>query len=104
MKRCLHTALALVVVSGLAFGQYLKEAFKIAHVSGAVRWSQCSFGPDGILHLIWEEDTDRGHPVFYSKYDGTTASFKYSDLSKKRAFAISTVGIAGIETGMVYFQ
>jgi len=87
MKRCFQVALALFVVSGLAFGQYLKESFKVAHVSGSVRWSQCAFGPDGILHVIWEEDTNRGHPVFYVKYDGTTVStpFNVTDSMDRRA-------------------
>jgi len=87
MKRCLHVVTALLLFSGLAFGQYLKESFKIAHAAGGVRWSQCAFGPDGVPHVIWEEDTDLGHPVYYVKYDGTTAStpFNVTDSMNRRA-------------------
>jgi len=78
MKRCLHVVTALFLFSGLTFGQYLRESFKVAHAGGGVRWTQCAFGPDGVLHVIWEEDTDQGHPVYYVKYDGTAATTPFN--------------------------
>ena len=79
MKRVALLVVAIILTVSMPYAQTtLPHSFKVAHASGAVRWSQCAFGPDGILHTIWEEDTDRGHPIFYVSYDGTTASTPFN--------------------------
>jgi hypothetical protein len=89
MKKIALVAMAVLLVWSIQYGQGqgLNNPVKVAHAGGGVRWSQCAFGPDGILHVIWEEDTDRGHPIYYVTYDGTTAStaFNVTDSLDTRA-------------------
>lgn len=74
MKRYIAFIAFMTILAGLSFGQIMANMANVAHVTGGVRWSQCAFGPDGVLHVVFEEDTDRGHPIWYVKYDGTSAS------------------------------
>ena len=78
MKRFVALTAAMLILAGLPFAQGMSNNKKVATVTGGVRWSQCAFGPDAVLHLCFEEDTDRGHPIWYVKYDGTTASTPFN--------------------------
>jgi hypothetical protein len=74
MKRALALVAAMFLLAGLPFAQTMGNLKKVASVTHGVRWSQCAFGPDGVLHIVFEDDTNTGHPVMYLNYDGTTAS------------------------------
>ncbi|MBM3310129.1 MAG: hypothetical protein FJY80_01330 [Candidatus Aminicenantes bacterium] len=75
MKRFVLTTAFALALSGVQYGQTLGFEAKIAHVGGGVRWSQCAFGPDGVLHVVFEEDTDGpGHPIWHVAFDGTKAT------------------------------
>jgi len=50
----------------------------LVHHTGGIRWSQCAFGPDGVLWVVYEEDTDRGHPIWVISYDGTNVSTPFN--------------------------
>jgi hypothetical protein len=107
MKKILIFAAAMVLLAGLPFAQTLSNGTKVATVAGGVRWSQCAFGPDGILHVCYEEDTNRGHPVWYVKYDGTTAStpFNVTDsmdrIGSRPTIAVSSKGYIVVTWGEV---
>ncbi len=49
---------------------------KVAQTTNGVRWVQLAFSPDGIAHIVWEEDLDNspGHEIMYVSYDGIKAS------------------------------
>jgi PKD repeat protein len=79
MKKILWLACAVLVLASLQFGQTLGNDKLIAHAAGGVRWSQCAFGPDGVLWVVYEEDTDgSGHPIWVVSYDGTTVSTPFN--------------------------
>jgi hypothetical protein len=78
MKRALALIAAMLILAGLPFAQTMSNMTKVATVYHGVRWSQCAFGPDGVLHVIFEDDTDTGHPIMYVKYDGTTSTTPFN--------------------------
>lgn len=75
MRRIFGLVIMLLAVSLLSFGQ-----FNIAHNvsnSPGIRssWTQVAFGPDGILHIVWDEDQGAiGSAIYYASWDGTTLS------------------------------
>jgi hypothetical protein len=106
MKRFVALTAAMLILAGLSFSQTMANQRKIAHVSGGVRWSQCAFGPDGILHVIFEEDSDRGHPIWYVRFDGTTASTPFNvtgslDIRGERpGITVSSRGVIAVGWGV----
>ncbi|MCX6561129.1 MAG: hypothetical protein NTZ26_11540 [Candidatus Aminicenantes bacterium] len=106
MKRCIALAAAVILLAGFPFAQTLGNNKKIAHVTGGVRWSQCAFGPEGVLHVCFEEDSDRGHPIWYVNYDGTTASTPFNvtgslDIRGERpGIAVSSHGVVAVAWGV----
>ncbi len=74
MKKTILFALVVLAAAGLAGAQSLGNTTKTVHLSGQVRWTQCAFGPDGVLHVILLEDLSGGDPVWYFSYDGVKAS------------------------------
>jgi hypothetical protein len=75
MRRIFGLIIMLLAVSVLSFGQ-----FSVAHNvsnSPGIRssFTQVAFGPDGILHIVWDEDQGAlGSAIYYSSWDGTTLS------------------------------
>lgn len=78
MKRAVALVAAIILLAGLPFAQTMGYNKKVATVTGGVRWSRCAFGPEGVLHIVFEEDTSRGHPIWYVNYDGTTVSTPFN--------------------------
>jgi PKD repeat protein len=79
MKRVLLFGMfAILALSSLQFGQGLGNDKLLIHATGGVRWTQCAFGPDGVLWVVYEEDTDRGHPIWVVSYDGTNVSTPFN--------------------------
>ncbi len=75
MKRASLVFMVILILAGASFAQTLGNPVKVATVNGGVRWSECAFTPDGILHVCFEENTSgAGHPIWYVKYDGTNIS------------------------------
>lgn len=106
MKRFVALTAAMVILAGLPFAQTMSNNKKVATVTGGVRWSQCAFGPEGVLHVVFEEDTDRGHPVWYVSYDGTTASTPFNvsgDLdarAERPGIGVSSRGVIAVAWGI----
>jgi len=47
------------------------------HTTDGVRWTQCAFGPDGVLWIVYVQgDTNKrsGGPIWVFSYDGTTVT------------------------------
>ncbi len=78
MKRAFALIAAVLLLAGLPFAQTMGNMKKVASVPHGVRWSQCAFGPDGVIHVVFEDDTNTGHPIMYVSYDGTTASTPFN--------------------------
>jgi hypothetical protein len=79
LKKLVSITIGLLLLSTISFGELLNNRLKIAHVTGVVRWSQIAFGPDGVLHCVFEENTEGyGHPIWYVSYDGKTASAPFN--------------------------
>ncbi len=89
MKRFISAAAILfLLAAGSIFAQdLLKNQVKVATGPGNVRWSQCAFGPDGVLHVVYgtADSYAAGNGVWYVKYDGTTASTPYNILDSDYA-------------------
>jgi hypothetical protein len=86
MKKAIYLMLIVGFVAGAAAAQTLGNGVKIAESSGYLRWSQCAFGPDGVLHIIYGDEYGSGDTVWYVSYNGTTAS---------TPFALTSPGMRG---------
>jgi len=75
MRRFLYLAVMLSAVSLLSFGQF-NIAHNVSNTPGVrSSYTQVAFGPDGILHIVWDEDRGSlGSDVMYATWDGTTLS------------------------------
>jgi PKD repeat protein len=78
MKKIFFIAGAILVLATFQFGQNLGNDKLLVHHTGGIRWSQCAFTPDGVLWVVYEEDADRGHPIWVVSYDGTTISTPFN--------------------------
>ncbi len=78
MKRALALVAAILLLAGLPFAQSMGNMKKIATVLHGVRWSQCAFGPDGVLHVVFEDATNTGPPGLYVAFDGTNATTPFN--------------------------
>ncbi|MCX6564810.1 MAG: PKD domain-containing protein [Candidatus Aminicenantes bacterium] len=78
MKRVLFlSACAVLLLTSVPFGQTLGNAKLLYHTTDSVRWTQCAFGPDGVLWVVWvpgDTNSASGGPVWVLSYDGTTIS------------------------------
>jgi len=78
MKRVLiASACFLFLLAAFQYGQTLQNETLLYHSSEGVRWTQCAFGPDGVLWVVWVPGTtndDSGGPIWVLSYDGTTVS------------------------------
>lgn len=86
MKKTSGFVFALVLLAAASFGQQLGNGVKVAESSGYLRWSQCAFGPDGVLHIIYGDEYGSGDAIWYVSYNGTTAG---------TPFALSSSGMRG---------
>ncbi len=76
MKKSNLILFLLIFASSIVFGQSFLQPIKVAQTTNGVRWVQLAFGPDGVAHIVWEEDlyTGPGHEIMYISYDGVKAS------------------------------
>lgn len=76
MKKFKLVLLLFLFSAGFSFSQSMLPPIKLAQTSNGVRWVQLAFGPDGVAHIVWEEDlyTGPGHEIMYVSYDGVKAS------------------------------
>ncbi|MCX6561113.1 MAG: hypothetical protein NTZ26_11460 [Candidatus Aminicenantes bacterium] len=74
MKKTAGFVLAIVLLVAASFGQSLGNGAQVAESDGKLRWSQCAFGPDGVLHVIYGDDTDTGDSIWYVNFNGSTSS------------------------------
>ena len=78
MKRVLIvSACFFFLFATLQYGQTLQNEKLLYHAPEGVRWTQCAFGPDGVLWVIWAPGTtndDSGGAVWVLSYDGITVS------------------------------
>jgi len=76
MKRVLFlSACAVLLLSSIPFGQTLGNTKLLHYSTDSIRWTQCAFGPDGILWVVWvpgDTNSGSGGPVRVMSYDGTT--------------------------------
>jgi len=110
MKRALVGLCAVLVLTTLPFAQNLGNGKSIYHANYAVRWTQCAFGPDSTLWVVWVPGMttgDTGGPVMVVSYDGTTTSGPYnvtdSDyvMANRPHIATSTAGDVLVTWGVV---
>ncbi len=78
MKRVFFlSACAVFLLSSISFGLTLGHAKLLAQSPDRVRWTQCAFGPDGVLWVVWvpgDTNSGSGGPVWVVSYDGTTVA------------------------------
>jgi len=73
MKRLLFPIFSVILLWSIHFGQTMSEPIIISNSPAtASKWGQVAFGPDGKVHIVWEEDhsTSRGSDIYYVCYDG----------------------------------
>ncbi|MCX6566535.1 MAG: PKD domain-containing protein [Candidatus Aminicenantes bacterium] len=78
MKRVLVLSACVVLLfTTLQYGQPLTHEKILYHSEAGVRWTQCVFGPDGVLWVIWvpgNTNAQSGGPIWVLSYDGNTVS------------------------------
>jgi len=78
MRRVLGVGVgALLLLSTFPFAQTLGNNTLLYHSEDSVRWTQCAFGPDGTLWVVWvggDTNEGSGGPIWVASYDGTTVS------------------------------
>jgi hypothetical protein len=86
MKKALYLALIFGLAAVAVSAQSLGNGVMVAESNGYLRWSQCAFGPDGVLHIVYGDELGAGDTIWYVTYNGTTAS---------TPFALSSPGMRG---------
>ena len=78
MRRVLVLGLgAFLTLAAFPFAQTLGNSTLLFHSEDAVRWTQCAFGPDGKLWVVWvagDTNDGSGGPIWVASYDGTVIS------------------------------
>ncbi len=77
MKKGIGLVFGLLLAAGLAYPQKLRPPIKVASMEASTgRWSAMAFTPDGIAHIVWENNPDDSpnHTIQYVTYDGVKAS------------------------------
>ena len=76
MKRGFGLVFGLLLAAGLAYPQKLRTPIKVASTPNEARWSAMAFTPDGVAHIVWEDNPNDSpnHTIQYVTYDGTKAS------------------------------
>jgi hypothetical protein len=91
MKRIMvAAALLLTAAAGSIFAQNIGNQFIVAQGDNRVRWTQCAFTPDGILHVVYgtADSYASGNGVWFVTYDGTTATEPYNVTDNPSATAM----------------
>jgi hypothetical protein len=81
-KFMIAAALLFAAAAGSIFAQNIGNLVVLttcdsAHGGGRIRWSQCAFTPDGVLHVVYGTANSNApveNAVWYIKYDGTTTT------------------------------
>ncbi|MCP2605301.1 hypothetical protein NLC29_04015, partial [Candidatus Aminicenantes bacterium AH-873-B07] len=70
----------ILLFCGFILCQTMPEPVNVSNSAGASKWGQVAFGPDGIVHIVWEEDyhDKPGSDIFYVYYDGEQFSEPYN--------------------------
>ncbi len=101
------SSILLLLVSICAFflcGQGFETAVNISKSSNPSKWGGIAFGPDGLVHICWEEDYlgAAGADIYYAHYDGSkwtklkltedkTVDKKYPDIEVGKDGTIAVV-------------
>ena len=56
------------------FGQWTPVVAVSEIDAKSSRWGQCTIAPDGVVHIVWEEDDIGFRDIFYRNYDGDSFS------------------------------
>ncbi len=101
MKKGIGIALGLLLAAGLAYPQQLRKPIKVATTPDEARWSAMAFTPDGVAHIVWENNAadSPNHTVEYVTYDGVKASTPLNlknQTSGNAHFPNITVGASGL--------
>jgi len=91
MKRfSIVAALLFVAAAGSIFAQNIGNQAIVAQGDNRVRWTQCAFTPDGILHVVYgtADSYASGNCVWFVTYDGTTATTPFNVTDDPRATAM----------------
>lgn len=80
MKKILLIFISIILINGFILSQTMSEPINVSNTQGASKWGQVAFGPDGIVHIVWEEDyhDKPGSDIFYVSYDGEKFSEPYN--------------------------
>jgi len=70
MKRSFLSLSLLLLTAGLAVAQTMSEPVNVSNSAGMSRWGQVAFTPDGVVHMVWEDD----YRIVYMSYDGKSYS------------------------------
>jgi PKD repeat protein len=109
-KRVLPVFFAVLALATLQFGQQLGNPTLIYHADYGVRWTQCAFGPDSSLWVVWvpgDANPNSGGPVYVANFDGTTTTTPYnvtnSDFiqANRPHIAVSTTGDVLVTWGTI---
>jgi hypothetical protein len=75
MKKGFGLVLGLLLAAGLAYPQKLRSPIKVASSTSEGRWSAMAFTPDGIAHIVWDDNPPGANDTIqYVNYDGAKAS------------------------------
>jgi hypothetical protein len=77
MKRLFFILISIALIWSIHFGQTMSAPVNVSNSPfNTSRWGQCAFGPDGMLHIVWDEDYHDagGSDIFYVSYDGKNFS------------------------------
>jgi len=80
MKKISVSIITIFLIYSFALCQTMSEPVNVSNTPGASKWAQVAFGPDGIVHIVWEEDyhDKPGSDIFYVSYDGKKFSEPYN--------------------------
>ena len=109
-KRVMVGLAAILLFATMPFAQDLGNGKLIAHANGSVRWTQCAFGPDSTLWVVWVPGTSNpnsGGPIYVAAFDGTntTTPVNVTDSDYVQAnrphIAVSTTGDVLVTWGTI---
>ncbi len=101
MRKGFGIALGLLLTAGLAYPQQLRPPIKVASKPDEARWSAMAFTPDGVAHIVWENNSaaSPNHTIEYVTYDGVKASTPLNlknQTTGNAHFPHITVGASGL--------
>ena len=101
MKKGFGFAFGLLLAAGLVFPQQLRQPIKVASTPNEARWSAMAFTPDGVAHIVWEDNSadSPNHTIEYVNYDGVKASAPLNlknQTTGSAHFPHITVGASGL--------